>query len=118
MDGPAVRRLRSVLRDHDEGVLVGDVILLEVLQGARDEADAAKIERTLRRYPVVNMLGADVAVQAAANYRALRAKGITVRKTVDMIIGSYCLLHDHVLLHDDRDFDPMAQHLGLRVLVH
>ena len=57
-----------------------------------------------------------MAVQAAADYRALRARGITVRKTIDMLIGAFCLRHRHTLLHRDRDFDPMQTHLGLRVL--
>ncbi len=116
MDGPAVRRLREVVRNHDEGILVGNVILLEVLQGARDDAHAARIEQTLRQYPVADMLNIDLAIRAAANDRTLRAKGVTVRKTIDVIIGSFCLLHDHVLLHNDRDFIPMSEHLGLRVI--
>ena len=63
------------------------------------------------------MLGVDVAVEAAENYRMPRAKGITVRTAIDMIIGSFCLLNGQVLLHDDRDFDPVVKYLGLRVLV-
>lgn len=61
------------------------------------------------------MLDGSLAVQAARNYRSLRARGITVRKTIDMIIGTFCIVGSHVLLHDDRDFDPMAAHLGLLV---
>ena len=61
------------------------------------------------------MLGDGMAVQAARNYRRLRERGITVRKTVDMIIGTLCIEGGYCLLHDDRDFDPMPQHLGLQV---
>ena len=99
-----------------EPLLVGDLILLEVLQGARDEAHAARIERALREYAVVPLLGPELAVQAAKNYRKRRALGITVRKTADIIIGTFCIEHRHTLLHADRDFDPMQQHLGLRVI--
>lgn len=111
--GP-VRRLRALAEDGDV-ILIGDLILLEVLQGARNDAHAARIERSLRRYPVAPMLDAGLAIRAAANYRALRARGITIRKTVDMIIGTFCMVTGHALLHDDRDFDPMAQHLGLQI---
>ena len=60
------------------------------------------------------MLGEDIAVQAARNYRLLRARGITIRKSADMIIGTFCIQGNHILLHQDRDFDAMTQHLGLR----
>jgi predicted nucleic acid-binding protein len=98
--------------DH-EPILVGDLILLEVLQGARDDAHAARIERDLRRFDVVRLLDADLAPRAARNYRRLRDMGITIRKTADIIIGTFCIEHGCSLLHDDRDFAPMEQHLGL-----
>jgi predicted nucleic acid-binding protein len=96
-------------------LLIGDLILLEVLQGARNEEHAARIERALRRYSVVRLLGADLAVRAARNYRTLRGLGITIRKTADIIIGTFCIENRHALLHDDRDFAPMECHLGLMV---
>jgi predicted nucleic acid-binding protein len=99
-----------------EPLLIGDLILLEVLQGARDDAHAARIERRLRQYALVPLLGADLASRAARNYRKLRDLGITVRKTADIIIGTFCIEHRHSLLHDDRDFVPMERHLGLRVV--
>ena len=111
----AVRKLHAFVASDDDQILVGDLVLLEVLQGARDEAQAARIERNLRRYPVLSMLDGKLAVRAAYNYRSLRERGITVRKTIDMIIGTFCIEGSHTLLHDDRDFDPMAQHLGLQV---
>jgi predicted nucleic acid-binding protein len=108
-----VRKLETL--ESELGPLLGDVILLEVLQGARDAAHALRIERRLRRFPVVSMLDADLAVEAAANYRLLRNRGITIRKVADLIIGTYCIEHRHSLLHDDRDFEPMRIHLGLQV---
>ena len=96
-----------------EPILVGDLILLEVLQGARDEAHAARIELELRRFPLVSLLDADLAPRAARNCRKLRELGITIRKTADIIIGTFCIEHRWVLLHDDRDFALMEEHLGL-----
>ena len=99
-----------------EPLLIGDLILLEILQGARDEAHAARIEHGLRQYAVVPLLGAELAARAARNYRTLRGLGITIRKTADIIIGTFCIEHRHSLLHDDRDFAPMEEYLGLRVI--
>ena len=99
-----------------EPLLIGDLILLEILQGARDEAHSARIEQGLRQFVVVPLLNADLAPRAARNYRRLRALGITIRKTADIIIGTFCIEHRHTLLHDDRDFEPMVAHLGLRVV--
>ena len=113
-DTAAVRKLQALGPDGTE-VLIGDLILLEVLQGARDALHAARIERNLRRFPIAPMLGADLAVRAAENYRFLRSRGITVRKTADLIIGTFCMVRDHLLLHNDRDFEPMAAHLGLQL---
>jgi predicted nucleic acid-binding protein len=111
---PAVEKL-EIAATH-EMVLVGDLILLEVLQGARDEIHATRIERALRRCAVVAMMDSKLASAAAQNYRALRHRGITIRKTVDLIIGTFCIEHGHALLHDDRDFTPMQAHLGLKVI--
>jgi len=99
-----------------EPLLVGDLIMLEVLQGARNEAHAARIERALRQYAIVPLLGADLAPKVARNYRRLRELGVTIRKTADIIIGTFCIEHRHALLHDDRDFAPMQKHLGLKVV--
>ncbi|MBT1159047.1 PIN domain nuclease [Aminobacter anthyllidis] len=96
-------------------VLVGDIVLLEILRGARDDRHAAFLEAQLRKYPVVPMMDGRLAPVAAANYRRLRAQGITVRALADIIIATYCIEHGHQLLHDDRDFHPMAQHLGLQM---
>jgi predicted nucleic acid-binding protein len=93
-----------------------DIILLEILQGARDDAHAARIERALETYPIASMLDAGLAVQAARNDRRLRALDITVRKTADLIIGTFCIAGGHTLVHDDRDFHAMENHLGLTVI--
>ena len=116
MDSPAVRRLRKAIEDDSSRILVGDVVLFEILQGARDEANAIRLEQLLRTYRVVPMLDARLASAAAVHYRRLRRLGITVGKTADMIIGTFCIDGGHELLHDDRDFVPMAEHLGLRIL--
>ena len=99
-----------------EPLLIGDLILLEVLQGARNEAHALRILRGLRSYAVVQLLDAELAAHAARNYRKLRELGITIRKTADLIIGTFCIERRHSLLHDDRDFGPMERHLGLKVV--
>jgi predicted nucleic acid-binding protein len=98
-----------------EQLLIGDLILLEVLQGARDEAHAARIERELRRYTLAPLLGAELASRAARNYRTLRELGFTI-KAADLVIGTFCIERGHRLLHDDRDFVQMERHLGLKVL--
>lgn len=113
-DGKAVSKLTDLVQTNS--ILVGDLVLLEVLQGADSDRHAMVLERYLRQFPIVPMLGEEVAVKAAANFRALRRRGITIRKTNDMIIGTFCLAHGHVLLQQDRDFLPMAEHLGLTLL--
>lgn len=110
----SVQKLRAL--EEPDQILVGDLILLEVLQGARNEHHAAAIEQNLRQFELRTMLGERLAIQAARNYRVLRDKGITVRKTIDMIIGTFCIEEGHLLLHEERDFDAMSQYLGLQVL--
>ena len=112
---PSPQAQRLVALMEAEPLLIGDLILLEVLQGARDESHAARIERGLRRYALVPLLDADLAPRAARNYRRLRELGITIRKTADIIIGTFCIERRHSLLHDDSDFAPMEEHLGLMV---
>jgi predicted nucleic acid-binding protein len=112
-ENSATARLRALA--SNQPLLVGDLILLEVLQGARSEALAARIERGLRCYAIVPLLDDHLASSAARNYRALRALGVTLRKVADLIIGTYCIERGHALLHDERDFDAMQKHLGLLV---
>jgi predicted nucleic acid-binding protein len=111
---PATAKLEEAVTR--EPLLVGDLILLEILQGARDDAHATRIERGLLQYVVVPLLDADLALRAARNYRKLRELGITIRKTADIIVATFCIEHRHALLHDDRDFAPMVEHLGLKVV--
>ena len=106
-------QLRSAIAEG--AVLLGDIIMLEVLQGARDHHQARWIEQNFREFPVAQMLSPALAIKAAANYRTLRGRGVTVRKTIDMIIGTYCIEHGHSLLQADKDYLPMVEHLGLRL---
>jgi predicted nucleic acid-binding protein len=108
---PHVERLRAIL--GAEEVVVGDLMLCEVLQGLETERAARDVEALLRRFAIASMVGDANAVAAARNYRSLRRYGITVRKTVDMLIGTWCIENRVPLLHNDSDFRPMARHLGL-----
>ena len=96
-----------------EQIIVGDLILAEVLQGFEHDRDYREARSLLRTMEFREMLGYEVAISSAENYRTLRKRGITVRKTIDMLIGTYCTLNKLPLLHRDRDFDPMAKYLGL-----
>lgn len=93
---------------------VGDLILTEVLQGFEREADYRQALHLLSLPSFVELGGRAVALQAAANYRLLRARGVTVRKTIDSVIATWCILNEAPLLYQDRGFDPFVQHLGLR----
>jgi predicted nucleic acid-binding protein len=93
-----------------------DLILCEVLQGIRDDKQAARVREELLEFEILTMGGIALAVTAAQNYRLLRARGRTVRKTIDCLIATFCLLNDHELIHNDRDFDPFEQVLKLQVI--
>jgi predicted nucleic acid-binding protein len=95
---------------------VTDIILCEVLQGVRDERTAVEVERILLELEVFEVGGVALARQAARNYRALRGRGHTVRKTIDCLIATFCLREEHSLLHRDRDFEPFETFLGLSVV--
>ncbi len=109
-----VRTLRELI--GRQRLLVGDLILCEVLQGLLSDREAALVEQAMRRFNVVSLTNPELAVRAAANYRFLRGKGVTIRKTIDVLIGTFCIEQGHALLHADRDFEPMQLHLGLRVI--
>lgn len=96
------------------GVL--DLVLSEVLQGVSSEAEAAAVLKEFRRLQIFASGGVELAVAAAGNYRLLRRKGRTVRKTIDCLIATFCLMHGHALLHCDRDFDLFADELGMQVV--
>lgn len=95
---------------------IGDLILTEVLQGFDDERDFNTARKMLAALTVVELGGEEIAIQAAKNLRALRRLGVTVRKTIDTVIATRCIESGYDLLHNDRDFDPFARHLGLVVV--
>lgn len=97
-------------------ILVGDLILAEVLQGFRDDFDFEEARRALSKYIQVEMVNPELALQSARNYRLLRRKGITVHKTIDGLIATYCIENEHDLLHKDNDFDGYEKHLKLKVV--
>jgi predicted nucleic acid-binding protein len=103
--------LRALLGTTE--IIVGDLMLCEILQGLDTERAARDVEDMLRRFDIVSMAGDAVAVAAARNFRTLRSRGITTRKTIDLLIGTWCIENRRPLLHNDRDFSPMAGHLGL-----
>lgn len=93
-----------------------DLILCEVLQGIRDDRRFAQVRREMLKFEIFSTGGIELASTAAQNYRMLRAQGYTVRKTIDCLIATFCLIHDHTLLHNDHDFDPFERILGLNVI--
>ena len=108
---PHVRRLHEVLGANE--IIVGDLMLCEVLQGLAGERAAKEVEALLRRCDIVSMGGDAIVVAAARNFRRLRRLGITIRTTIDLLIGTWCIEQRTPLLHNDNDFRPMARHLGL-----
>jgi predicted nucleic acid-binding protein len=107
-------RLHDLLGDPE--LSIGDLILTEVMQGfsRQSQIDYALDHFDALRFVIIG--GRTVALQAASNYRFLRAQGITIRKTIDTLIATRCILENITLLHNDRDFDPFEEHLGLHVL--
>jgi predicted nucleic acid-binding protein len=95
-------------------LLIGDIVMVEVLQGARDENDVRRLEDALRQFPIVTMGGEEIVIQAARHYRRLRASGFTL-KLPDLLIGTFSIAHRHELLQCDADFEPMAKVCGLRL---
>jgi predicted nucleic acid-binding protein len=113
VDSVASERLDALL--GVEPLAVGDLILTEVLQGFRSEAHYKTAKDLMTSLTVLDMLGQKMAIQSAENYRSLRARGITVRRTVDVIIATYCIAHGLPLLFEDKDFVPFVRYLGLKV---
>lgn len=97
-------------------ILIGDLILAEVLQGFREDADFEKARRAFGKYTQVQMVDSALALQSVRNYRTLRRKGVAVRKTIDSFIATYCIENGHDLLHNDSDFGGYEKHLGLKVV--
>jgi predicted nucleic acid-binding protein len=110
-DIPEVAKLDQLLGQELLGV--GDLILTEVLQGFRQDKEYRTAKRLLTSLTVFETLDAEMAIKSAENFRDLRKKGITVRKTIDVMIATFCIENGHSLLFVDRDFDPFVEHLGL-----
>ena len=100
-----------------EPLAVGDLILAEVLQGFSDEKAFNHAKNLLTTLTLIELGGQEIAIQAARNFRTLRGRGVTIRKTIDTIIATRCIASGITLLHNDRDFDPFVDHLGLMVVV-
>lgn len=96
-------------------IVTGDIIIAEFLQGFRDDKDYMYAKRIMGSLEYHDFVGRSIALQASQNFRLLRKKGITVRKTIDIIIATFCIENNFPLIHNDRDFDPMEKHLGLVV---
>ncbi len=107
------RALREITARADR-LLVGDLVLTEVLQGTRDRRDFERKRARLVLFDRLTVVSEPVAIQAARNYQTLRALGVTIRKTIDTLIATRCIIDDIPLLYSDRDFDPFVAHLGLR----
>jgi len=101
---------------QDDTLALTDLILTETLQGIRENADYLIALRRLLEFPILNTVGQQVAIASAEHYRWLRKRGITIRSTIDCLTATFCIQGGHVLLHNDRDFDPFERHLGLKVI--
>jgi predicted nucleic acid-binding protein len=112
---PQTNKLDDLL--DSEPIAIGDLILTEVLQGFRKDSDFERARDVLTSLEVVDIAGAETAVQAAKYFRSLRKLGITVRKTIDSLIATRCIESGFRLLHSDRDFDPFEVHLGLHSVI-
>lgn len=97
-------------------IIMGDLIFTEILQGFRSNKDFEKAKFFLSALPFYQMCGYNIAFQSAQNYRKLRKSGITVRKTIDVIIATFCINNDYLLLHDDRDFEPILLNFPLKTV--
>jgi hypothetical protein len=109
---PQVEKLDSLLGNTP--IATGDLMLTEVLQGFISDRDFNQARKLMASLVVVDLVGQATAIQAARNFRVLRSLGITMRKTIDTIIATYCIENGLPLLYSDRDFDPFVMHLGLR----
>ena len=104
--------------DHEliyNRVVTGDIIIAEFLQGFKNDREYLIAKQIMDNLEYRDFLGKEIAIQVANNYRKLRKQGITVRKTIDVIIATFCIENGFPLIHNDRDFDPMEEILGLIV---
>ena len=100
----------------NELVVIGDYVLTEILQGFRNNKDFRKAKNILLSFPCFDIGGKEIAIKSAKNYRYLRKKGITVRKTIDTMIATFCIENGLTLLHNDKDFEPFRKYLKLKVV--
>jgi len=115
--GGAPDVVEKVDRCLDRDVVgIGDLVYCEVMQGIRSPRARGEVSSLLLSLPRFEMVGFDMAEKSAANFRLLRSKGVTIRKTIDVLIGTFCAEHGLPLVHRDSDFDLMARHIGLEVL--
>lgn len=112
IQSPQTDRLYALL--GNEPIATGDLVLAEVLQGFGSPQDFNQGKKLLTSLPIIELVGADIAIQAANNFRTLRTLGITVRKTIDTLIATSCIEKGLALLYSDKDFDPFVEHLGLQ----
>ena len=112
-DNWQVEVLDSIL--GKELVVIGDYVLTEILQGFRSDKEFRKAKTILLSFPCFDIGGKEIAIQSAKNYRFLRKKGVTVRKTIDTMIATFCIQNKFTLLHNDRDFEPFNKFLNLKV---
>lgn len=110
----ATTKLESLL--GVQPICTGDLILAEVLQGFRQDKDYQAAKTLLCSLPVHAMLGVTLSLKSAENFRKLRKQGITIRKTIDTMIATYCIENELPLLHSDKDFQPFQQFLGLQAV--
>ena len=101
---------------EQESVGIGDLVYCEIMQGIRSSRERGRVSSLLLSLPQFEMVGFAIAEKSAANYRLLRSKGVTVRKTIDVLIGTFCAEHGFKLVHNDSDFDLMARHIGLEMI--
>lgn len=113
-DSSKTNQLNYLLKN--ELICIGDIILLEVLQGIRFDKEFERVNKLFQNLITFNVLNTEIAYKAAQNYRYLRAKGITIRKSVDCIIATYCIENDIILLHNDKDFIPFSDNFKLKVI--
>jgi len=115
-NGASTKRTETLDRIlSEQTVLLGDIILTEILQGFDSDKEFRLAEQALDPLDCVHLGGKSLAIKAASNFRFLRSKGVTIRKTVDMLIGSWCIEHEVELLHNDKDFDQIATQLPLQI---
>lgn len=113
-DNAPVEKLYQIL--GNQIIVTGDLIAVEILQGFNDENHFKKAKKVLEEIPFFSLCNKEHSMIAAENYRTLRKQGITVRKTINIIIGTFCIENNLKLLHQDRDFEPMEEWLGLQVV--